>query len=63
MVMIKTDLIKNNKEQKRVGVPEVKKLEQIGKNTFVIHTQGKDKFEGKFNSRTHAIKNGRIVPR
>jgi hypothetical protein len=61
MTYITSDLRKRNRD--RAGVPDIKSMEQTGRDTVVIHTRGKDKFEGKFNPNTHRIINGKIAPR
>jgi len=61
MVHVTTDLMKRNKDRK--GAPDVKNVERTGKDTFVAHTHGKDKFEGKFDSNKYKISGGKIVPR
>lgn len=53
--------VNKRKEQDRVGVPDVKKIERTGENSFVIHTKGKDYYEGKYDSRKYDIKNGKFV--
>jgi hypothetical protein len=53
------DLRKKNKDRK--GCPDPKCVEQTGRNTFVVHTQGKDKFEGKFDPRRFKVINGKMV--
>ncbi len=51
------------RERNRAGCPDTKSVEQTGRNTFVVHTHGKDKFEGKFDPSRVRIVNGKIVPR
>lgn len=51
-----------NKKDLR-SVPDMKKMERTGENSFVIHTTGKDKFEGKYDSRKYQIVNGKMRPR
>jgi hypothetical protein len=41
----RTGLDKSNKN--RVGVPDPKKFERTGKDTFVVHADGGNYFEGK----------------
>lgn len=44
----------------REDVPDLKKFERIGENKFVIHTNGKDKFEGTYDPRRYRIVNGQL---
>lgn len=59
MTYITSDLKKRNKD--RVGCPDPKGVEQTGKDTFVVHTHGRDKFEGKFDPKKYAVKGGKVV--
>jgi len=61
MPYVTSDLRKRNKN--RAGAPDIKSVERIGNDTFVAHTHGRDKFEGKFNPNTHRIANGKVIPR
>jgi len=51
------------RQQDKMGIPDMKKVERTGENTFVVHTHGKDKFEGNYDSRRYDIRNGKIVPK
>lgn len=61
MTYVTSDLKKRNKN--KAGCPDIKSVERTGNNTFVAHTHGRDKFEGKFNPAIHRISNGKIVIR
>lgn len=62
MTYVTSDLKKRNKN--RAGCPDIKKVEQVGRDSFIAGTHGKDTFEGKFNPNTHRITNdGRVVTR
>lgn len=61
MTYVTSDLKKRNKA--RAGAPDIKGVERTGNDTFVAHTHGRDKFEGKFNPNTHRIVNGKITSR
>jgi len=46
----------------RNGVPDPKKFERTGKDTFVVHADGNNYFEGKINNPDVKIKpSGRLV--
>jgi hypothetical protein len=45
---------KNKKAKDRSGMPDLKKLERTGKDTFVVHADGGNKFEGKITDPSKA---------
>jgi hypothetical protein len=53
----------SSKEKEKAGVPESKKFERTGKDTFVVHADGGNKFEGRITdpSKTQFKQTNRIV--
>ena len=39
-------------KSEKAGAPEAKKIERTGENTFVVHADGGNKFEGTYNPKT-----------
>lgn len=60
-VLVKPDLMKQKKD--KLGVPDPKKFERTGKDTFVVHADGGNYFEGKItdSSKVRFKDSGRIM--